>query len=72
MTYTDYAQITAVFDAGPGVAGYGDLISNDGQQWTTLNANGISANWCINALVVAQRDLEEAKIPGRIFWIIPR
>ena len=64
LTYTDYAQITAVFDAGPGVAGYGDLISNDGQQWTTLNANGISANWCINALVVAQRDLEEAKKSG--------
>ena len=61
VSYTDNTQPVAVFDAGPGVAGYGDLLSTDGQQWTTLEASGVSANRCINALVVAQRDLEEAK-----------
>ena len=36
VSYTDNTQPVAVFDAGPGVAGYGDLLSTDGQQWTTL------------------------------------
>lgn len=60
VTYSDETKPVAVFDMGPAEVGYGDLFSPDGQQWSTLSASGLSANWCINALVVDKRDLEEA------------
>ena len=64
VVYEDASVPAAVFDMGPAKAGYGDLISDDGQQWTTLTASGLSANWCINALVVRKRDMEKAAMLG--------
>ncbi|MDE7101201.1 MAG: hypothetical protein K2O37_00195, partial [Bacteroidales bacterium] len=49
-----------VIDAGPGKRGFSDIISLDGKTPTTLATAGIDANLCINALIVRQRDLEEA------------
>lgn len=59
VTYSDETKPVAVFDMGPAESGYGDLFSPDGQQWGTLSSIGLSVNWCINALVVDKRDLEE-------------
>ncbi|MCM1532285.1 MAG: T9SS type A sorting domain-containing protein [Bacteroides sp.] len=54
-------EYALVYDLGPGKRGYSDLISVDGgATFTTLNASGIDANLCINALVVRQRDLDES------------
>lgn len=51
----------AYFDKGPGKAWYSDLVSNDGQQWFSFaQSYQVEMNWCINALVVNKRDLEEA------------
>lgn len=58
VTYEDPSVPVVIFDAGPGLAGYGDLISSDGSYWTTLATNNVSANWCINALVANKRDME--------------
>ena len=65
VEYSDASAPVAVFDMGPAVQGYGDLLSTDGQQWSTLTASGLSANWCINALVVNRRDLEAAAKYGK-------
>lgn len=65
VTYEDKTKPVVVYDMGPAVVGAGDLVSTDGQQWTMLSASGISANWCINALVVNKRDLENAAKTGR-------
>lgn len=59
------ASQTAVFafDMGPRTMGKSDLISSDGRDFGTLYAvtNGaLDVNFCINALVVRQRDLEAA------------
>lgn len=60
VSYGEGAMAVAAFDMGPAVTGYGDLMSVDGQTWTMLSANGIDANWNINALVVKKRDLVQA------------
>ncbi|MCM1532425.1 MAG: T9SS type A sorting domain-containing protein [Bacteroides sp.] len=60
VTYRDGTKPVAVFDMGPANTWFGDILSGDGKQWTTLTDAGINANWCINALVVDKRDLEEA------------
>lgn len=50
-----------VYDMGPGTNGKSDLISGDGVNFGSLKVMfGVDANLCINALVVRQRDLEEA------------
>lgn len=49
------------FDMGPTVApGKSDLISPDGETFYSAKASGVDANVSINALVVRQRDLEQA------------
>lgn len=48
-------------DAGPAKSpGKSDLVSPDGTTFYSLKASGVDANLCINALVVRQRDLEQA------------
>lgn len=64
VTYEDKTKPVVVYDMGPAATGYGDLLSTDGQQWSTLTASGLSANWCINALVVRKRDMEKAAMLG--------
>lgn len=61
VVYETGAQAVAAFDLGPAKTGYSDLLSHDGQQWFTLSSMGYDYNWCINALVVKKRDLEEAR-----------
>lgn len=49
-----------VYDMGPGKPQYSDLISGNGEQFDNLARLGIDANFCINALLVRQRDIEAA------------
>ena len=72
VSYGEEATAVAAFDMGPAVAGYGDLMSVDGQAWTLLSANGIDANWCIHALVVKKRDMEEAAKQYAATGVMPK
>lgn len=40
---------------------FSDIISFDGAAWYSLNAQQISASWCIRGLVARKRDIDEAK-----------
>lgn len=60
VTYPADATAVCAYDMGPGKTGYGDLYSVDGISWGTLGQTGMSANWCIRALVVKKRDVEKA------------
>ncbi|MCM1169043.1 MAG: T9SS type A sorting domain-containing protein [Bacteroides sp.] len=49
------------FDAGPvAFSGKSDLISPDGLDYASAAQSGVNANLAINALVVRQRDMEQA------------
>lgn len=41
--------------------GFSDLVTLDGERWSTLKAGGITGSWTIGALVVHKRDLDAAK-----------
>lgn len=62
VSYSNVETPVAIYDYGPASDGYGNLLSIDGgKSWMTLAATGVDANWCINALVVRQRDLGASK-----------
>jgi hypothetical protein len=58
VTYDNTLSV-AVFDMGP-KKGYSDLVSADGVNWSNMQAlGGVDNNWCINALVVRKRDIQQ-------------
>jgi hypothetical protein len=58
VTYENSTSV-AVMDLGP-KKGYSDLVSVDGVAWYNMQAVlGYDNNWCINALVVRKRDVQQ-------------
>ncbi len=55
-------------DAGPAVAGYGDMISFDGINYDPMTSYGISYNWNIAATLTGQDDPEVAWNPAEIIF----
>ena len=53
--YTIVDQLDGEFpagtDAGPAIAGYGDMISMDGESWDELSGFGLDYNWNIQGFV---------------------
>jgi hypothetical protein len=45
-------EFPAGVDAGPAAAGYGDLVTLDGQIWESLTSYGLSYNWNIRAFLL--------------------
>ncbi|MDE7149353.1 MAG: T9SS type A sorting domain-containing protein, partial [Bacteroidales bacterium] len=60
-TYTAENVGVLTVDESVSKTGYSDLITLDGQQWSTLKAGGKKGSWCISALVVHKRDLDAAQ-----------
>lgn len=60
-TFTAESAGVLTVDESVSKSGYSDLITLDGQQWSTLKAGGKKGSWCIAGLVVHKRDLEAAK-----------
>jgi hypothetical protein len=58
-------QNPAGTDAGPAVAGYGDMISTDGSSWDSLAGLGFSYNWNLQAYVVGSDGKTVAFTPSR-------
>ncbi len=42
-------------DAGPAVAGYGDMITTDGTNWELASELGLDVNWNIQVLITSER-----------------
>ena len=59
--YTAESQGLLVVDVNFVKTGYSDLVTLDGKTWSTLKAGGQKGSWCIAALVVHKRNLDEAK-----------
>ncbi|MCF7920632.1 MAG: choice-of-anchor J domain-containing protein [Candidatus Cloacimonetes bacterium] len=52
-------------DAGPAIAGFGDMISMDGASWDPLSGYGLDYNWNLQAIANG-RTLEHHSIPEAI------
>lgn len=51
LVETAVGSYPAGTDAGPAVAGYGDMITSDGSSWDALSGFGLDYNWCIQVYV---------------------
>lgn len=54
-------DIPAGCDEGPAVAGFGDLVSMDGQTWETLSSFGLDYNWNIKVSIISLEENETSE-----------
>jgi len=67
--YTIIGQISTSFpagtDAGPAIAGYGDMITTDGgAQWDLLSNYGLNYNWNIQVFIETPKTSDTASMLG--------